>query len=99
MPSHFHGPGSRSSRSQAIGQQHDGRRLAPPPELPPGTGLPGRAAGDGHLGNVRERAQRFPGVADDRRAPQVTQEGHLRESVHYTRTNNSLVIYGAKVCQ
>lgn len=74
MPSHFHGAGPRGSRSQAIGQQHDGWRLAPPPELPPGTGLPGRAAGDGHLDNARERPQRFPGVADDRRAPQVTDD-------------------------
>lgn len=62
---HFHGAGPGGSCSQATGQQHDGRRLAPPPELPPGTGLPGRAAGDSHHGNTRKRAQRFPGVADD----------------------------------
>ncbi len=99
VPSNFHGPGPRSSRSQAIGQQHDGWRLAPSPELPPGTRLLGWVAGDGHLGNTREREQRFPGVADDWRAPQVTQEGALWECVNYTRANNSLMICGAKLCQ
>lgn len=65
MSSHFHGAGPGGSRSQAIGQQYDGRRLAPPPELPPGAGLPGRAAGDGHGGDAGQRTQRVPGVADN----------------------------------
>lgn len=79
VPSHLHGAGPGGTRSQAVGQQHDRRRLAPPPELSPGTKLPGRAAGDGHHGNARERAQRFPCVADDRRAPEVNDGALMNE--------------------
>lgn len=71
LPSNLHGAGTRGSCSQATGKQHDRRRLAPPPELPPGTELPGRAAGDSYCGNATKCAQRFPGVADNRRSPQV----------------------------
>ena len=71
MQAHLNGPGPGDSRPQAIGQQHDRRRLAPPTELPPRSGLPGRTLGHRHRGNSRQRTRGLPRVADDRRAPQV----------------------------
>ena len=70
MQAHLHGPGPGDPRSPPIGQQHDRRRLAPPPELPPRSGLPGRTLGQRHHAN-RECARGLPRVANDRRAPQV----------------------------